>query len=234
MRITSPVYLAVNIFVVLFGLAMFVWGFYLIKEGYRIKDTFQTATGTVYNVIIEHDYSSEVANTQEYLQIEFPLPDGEEISFTNDYSRENIKYKIGDTLPVYYNPYKPEEAYVAEPFFLFLPGGVLLLMGPVFMIFAGQYVVGFFSRKKTIVKLKQTGIKAQAPFMEAKEDFETIIMEKHPVVIRVEMEDGTSLFSDKIWNFNPEAIKPGQMIDIYFDPVNKKDYYIDLEFLQNK
>ncbi|HBU06790.1 MAG TPA: hypothetical protein DEB09_01775 [Candidatus Magasanikbacteria bacterium] len=234
MRITSSVYLAVNIFVVLFGLSCFIWGFYLVKEGYRIKDTFQTATGTIYNVIIKHDYSTEIANTQEYLQIEFPLSNGKKIRFTNDYSQENKKYKIGDNIPVYYNPEKPENAYVADYRFLFVPGGILLFLGGALMIFAGQLIVKFFFRKKTIDKLKQTGIKIQAPFMEAKEDFETTIMEKHPVVIRVEMEDGSSLFSDKIWNFNPEAIKPGHMIDIYFDPINKKDYYIDLEFLQNK
>lgn len=211
---------------------MFGWGFYLVKEGYRIKDTFQIATGMVYNVIIDHDYSIEVANTQEYLQIEFPLPNGEKIKFTNNFSRENNKYGVGDNLPVYYNLEKPEDAYVADPSYLFLPGGILIFMGGVLIIFAGQFVIRFFFRKKTIAKLKQTGIKIQAPFIRANEDLETTLMEKHPVIIEVQMNDGNILRSDRIWNYNPNAIKPGQKIDVYFDPINKNDYYIDLEFLQ--
>ena len=60
-------------------------------------------------------------------------------------------------------------------------------------------------------------------------------MNKHPFVIQVEMNDGKILFSDRIWNFNPEAISPGQMVDVYFDPNNKNDYYIDIEpFLNTK
>lgn len=234
MRVTSKVSLVVNIFVVLLGAGIFIFGFYLVKEGYRVKDTFIKTTGIVYNIKIEHDYSSEVANTQEYLQIEFSLPSGEKIKFTNDYSRENIKFKIGDQIPVYYNPTKSENAYVADDRFLFLPGGICLFMGTVFMIFAGQYVVKNNSRKKNIARIKLTGMKIQAPLIEASEDLQTTIMNRHPFIIKVEMNDGKILNSDEIWNYDPEKLKPGQLVDAYFDPQKPDDYYVDVEFLNNK
>jgi|GEM_PF-4558544 len=232
MRVTSRVSLVVNIFVVLFGISITILGFYLLQKGFIVKNTFLKTTGKVYNVIIEHDYSTEIANTQEYLQIEFPLPSGEKIKFTNDYSRENIKYKIGDTLPIYYNPQNPQNAYVADYRFLLLPGGVSLFVGVVLVIFAGQFVVKNFSRKKIIAKIKQTGIKIQTKLIEVKQDANTTIMEKHPYIISVEMNDGKIIYSDQLWNPNFEKLKPGELIDVYFDPQNPDDYYIDIESLE--
>jgi hypothetical protein len=97
------------------------------------------------------------------------------------------------------------------------------------MIFAGQYVIKNFSRKKNIARIKQNGTKIQAPLIEVKQDFNTTIMEKHPYVISVELNDGKMIYSDKFWNPNLEKLTPGQMIDVYFNPQKPEDYYIDVE-----
>lgn len=229
MRVTSKTAFVVNICIVLLSIAIFLLGIYITKESYRVKDTFLKTTGTIYNIKIERDYGSDVLTTMEYPQIEFSLPNGKKTRFTADYSRENVKYKIGDQIEIYYNPRKPTEARIADYRSLILPGIIVICMGIIFFIFSGQYVIKYFNRKKIIAKLKTSGIKIQAPFIDAKEDLETTIMEKHPVTIHVQLEDGTSLFSDEIWDFNPESLKPGQMVDIYLDPNDKNTYHIDTE-----
>jgi len=147
MRVTSKVSLIVNIFVVFFGLAIFILGILLIKHSIFVEETFQTTTGTIYNIKTEPLGVDLPGSYLDYLQIEFSLPSGEKIKFTNEYNKENVKYKIGDTLPIYYNPEKPENAYVADYRFLFIPGGICLLMGTVFILFAGQFVVKYFWQK---------------------------------------------------------------------------------------
>ncbi|KKQ27315.1 MAG: hypothetical protein US42_C0011G0053 [Candidatus Magasanikbacteria bacterium GW2011_GWC2_37_14] len=234
MKVTSKVSLIVNIFVVFFGLAIFILGILLIKHSIFVEETFQTATGTIYNIKTEPLGVDLPGSYLDYLQIEFSLPSGEKIRFTNDYNQENVKYKIGDTLPIYYNPEKPENAYIADYRFLFITGGVCLLMGVAFMIFAGQYVIKKSSRKKIIANIKRTGTKIQVPLLEVKEDLETTIMEKHPFIISVKKEDGNILYSDEIWNYNPQKLQPGQMIDVYFDVQKPADYYIDVEFLNEE
>lgn len=229
MRVTSKTALIVNIFIVLLGIAIFWLGIYITKESYRVKDTFSKTTGTIYNIIIEEDYGADVLTTMEYPQIEFALPNGEKTKFTADYSRENVKYKVGDQIEIYYNPQKPTEARIADYRALIIPGIITIFIGAIFIIFAGQYVVKYSNRKKNIIKLKTTGIKIQAPFIEAKKDYDSAIMNKNPFIIQIQMEDGRSLSSERIWDFDPESLKPGQMIDIYFDPKDKNSYYIDLE-----
>ncbi len=229
MRVTSKTAIIVNVFIVFLGMTIFWLGIYITKESYRVKDTFSKTTGTIYNIIIEKDYGSDVLTTMEYPQIEFALPNGEKTKFTADYSRENVKYKTGDQIEIYYNPQKPSEARIADYRALIIPGIITIFIGVVFIIFAGQYVIRYFSRKKIILELKTTGIKIQAPFIEAKKDYDSAIMNKNPFIVRVQMEDGSSLFSERIWNFDPESLKTGQMIDVYFDPKDKSNYYIDLD-----
>ncbi|KKP59458.1 MAG: hypothetical protein UR53_C0002G0072 [Candidatus Magasanikbacteria bacterium GW2011_GWC2_34_16] len=155
MSTTSKVTLIANICLILLGFSTFAWGVNITKKNIWIKETYQKTTGTVYDIKTEYNYGAEVAAAMDYLQIEFGLPSGEIIKFTNDYNRENIKHKIGDVLPIYYNPANPKDAYVADYRFLFTTAGVLILMGGVLIIYPGQYVIKYFFDKKNNTQNKK-------------------------------------------------------------------------------
>lgn len=148
MSTTSKITLVVNICLMLLGLSAFTWGVNIARKNIWIEETYQKTTGTVYNIKTEYNYGADVMSAMDYLQIEFVLPSGEVIKFTNDYNRENVKHKIGDVLPIYYNLTKPEDAYVADYKFLFITAGILMLMGGVLIIYPGQYVIKYLLTKR--------------------------------------------------------------------------------------
>lgn len=121
----------------------------VIRKIRKIKKSTKT-TGVVMNVEVSQgmqqlDYSS-TRNTLFTPTVRFQTADGRIIDYKPEMSSSWSNRRIGENVPVYYDPQQPEKPIVGKPYNLWFPhllfgivGGMFLFIGTLFLLMSSKF-----------------------------------------------------------------------------------------------
>jgi hypothetical protein len=170
--------------------------------------------------------------------VKFQTPDGKNIQFQSSTSSNPPGFSVGQTVPVLYNRSNPQEAQVDSFVQLWLLPTVFGGFGIIFMgVGATIFVIPLLSNKKG-KWLQENGQKIQTKFSNVEWNTSLTVNGQSPYIIVSQWCDPAAyevytFRSQNIW-FNPEEfIKSSgtDLIDVYVDSKNRKEYYMDISFL---
>ncbi len=139
----NQMFTIIGILAVLFGL-LFVGitiGF-LVRKIWRITKSTKT-TGVVMNVEVSQgggQFDSSPRNTLFTPTVRFQTADGRIVDYTSNISSNLDNYRVGENVPVYYNPQQPEKAIVGTTFRLWSPFLILGFVGGMFALVGTFFV----------------------------------------------------------------------------------------------
>lgn len=135
----------IGVLLVLFGLSFVgITIILLLRKVWRISKSTKT-TGVVMNVEVSQGArqfdASSTRNTLYKSTVRFQTADGRVVDYTPQTSNSWSNYRVGENVPVYYNPQQPEKPIVGRPYNLWFPfflfgfvGGIFVCVGAIFML----------------------------------------------------------------------------------------------------
>ena len=140
----NQMFTLIGVAAILFGLSFVgVTIILLVRKVLRIRKSTKT-TGVVVNVEAHEGMYQDIGRTRNTLYkptVRFQTADGRVIDYTPNTSNSWSNYRVGENVPVYYDPQQPEKAIVGTtfklwfPFFLFgFAGGIFSLVGAFFVL----------------------------------------------------------------------------------------------------
>lgn len=120
----------------------------LLRKIWRMSKSAR-ATGVVMNVEVSEGMRQPIGSTRNTLfkpTVRFRTADGRVVDYTPNTSNSWSNYSVGENVPVYYDPQRPEKVVVGTtyklwfPFFLFgFVGGLFTLIGAFFVFVIGSF-----------------------------------------------------------------------------------------------
>lgn len=203
-------------------------GWFYVSDQQMAKNASRTS-GTV--IALDRRRGSEGGSTYAPV-VEWTDREGTRHEFTSSTSSNPAAFDRGESVTVMYDPAKPGQAKIDSFGQRFLLPLIFVGMGSVFAIIGGVMVFLFLRRKKTIARLKSSGIRIEADFTSCDIDrsvklnnrspFRVYAQAKHPATGQL-----ASFKSDPIWlNLTKEL--EGQTVPVLLDPNAPKQHYVDL------
>lgn len=136
----------VSVFLLLFGFSFVAFALVLIlRRLYKMKKSVKT-TGVVMNVETSQGTQNEYGGRSTLFKptVRFQTADGRVIDYTPTLSNNTSNYRVGENVPIYYDPQQPQNAIIdittfgwfRLAFFGFC-GFFLMLFGGFFMLISG-------------------------------------------------------------------------------------------------
>jgi hypothetical protein len=146
-------------------------------------------------------------------------------------------YDVGENVSVLYNPINPYNAEICSIFTLWFGSFLFFGTGMILMGF-GSY--GFIARMKSMIKansLLKNGRKIISEVDRVK-IYRSSLFGKQPYNILSRWQDPITnkvhIFESEDIYFDPKEFIKINTIDIYVDPNNFENYYMDISFLSKK
>ena len=217
------------VIIITVGILFLSIGVFIFYEDYTFLKKSQSATG----IVVDLEYTLEVGRRVYYPIVNFTTEKNESITFRGRTGSTPPQYKIGDEVPVIYDPDNPYNARIYSAYYWVIPI-VFVVVGSL-CIFAPFL---YFLSNKRKKRLLQYGRLINTEFVCVELKTNVKIAGKHPYVIISKWTDPLTqeeyIFkSDNIF-FNPEPyIQQNQQknICVYLNPKNMKKYFMDISFL---
>ena len=143
--------------------------------------------------------------------------------------------QINSVVEVVYNSENPNEAKINSFAYLWLGPSILAFMAVIFISIGGISFFKKITKEQLKQKLRTTGIKASATVQSFESTSTSINHVRGQKVIVACTQNGNTvtLKSDTIYrNDLTNTVKVGDTVDLYVNPSNPKEYFIDLESLR--
>lgn len=212
-----------------FGLLFAGIGGYAYIDDQQMAETASRASGTV--IALDRRRGSEGGSTYAPV-VEWRDRNGTRHEFTSSTSSNPAGFDRGEAVTVMYDPAKPGQARIdsfGQRFILPLAFGG---MGSLFAIIGGLMVFFYLRRKKTVERLKHSGIRIQADVTRCELDRSVKINGRSPYRVHAQATHPAtsklaSFKSDPIWLDLSKELD-GQTVPVLVDPGTPKHHYIDL------
>ncbi len=145
---SSGLHKALPILLALVGLLMTVINTILfVRKIWRITKSTKT-TGVVMNVEVNLGMQQSHSSTRNTLftpTVRFQTAGGRIINYTPNMSTSWSNYRVGENVPVYYDPQQPEKVMVGRFYDLWFPHFLCALVGGMFLFIGATFTWTFFS-----------------------------------------------------------------------------------------
>lgn len=206
---------------------MAVGGIFFVKNQ-ALADGGAHAPGTVIEMARSTDSDGDVTYRP---VVEFFDADGTRHEFASSFSSNPPSYSRGQKVEVVYDPEAPVRAMIDGTFERWIPLIIGGFGAPFALIGAGLLYV-HFRRRKTIERLRQSGMPIEAEFVECYRDRRVKVNGRSPWRVSCQaIHPATgklqSFLSDPVW-VDPSSEIGRQPIRVLIDPARPKDHYVDL------
>ncbi|WP_432201726.1 DUF3592 domain-containing protein [Erythrobacter sp. W53] len=225
----SKIFLWIGSAFVAFGLLFAGIGGYTYIADQQMAETALRAPGTV--IALDRRRGSEGGTTYAPV-VEWTDRDGTRHEFTSSTSSSPASFSRGEAVTVMYDPAKPGQAKIDSFGQRFMLPLVFGGMGSLFAILGAVFVFLFLRRKKTVERLKLSGIRIEAEVTRCELDRSIKVNSRSPYRVHAQAtHPGTgklaSFKSDPIWLDLSKELD-GKTVPVLIDPNAPKQHYIDL------
>lgn len=178
--------------------------------------------------------TSSKGKSSYYPVVEYKTLKGETVRFTENLST-SFSPQINSVVEVVYNSENPNEAKINSFAYLWFGPSILAFMAVIFISIGGISFFKKITKEQLKQKLRTTGIKASATVQSFESTSTSINHVRGQKVIVACTQNGNTitLKSDTIYrNDLTNTVKVGDTVDLYVNPSNPKEYFIDLESLR--
>ncbi|WP_114520998.1 DUF3592 domain-containing protein [Altererythrobacter sp. ZODW24] len=167
--------------------------------------------------------------------VEFYDANGKRHEFSSRVSSNPPRFSRGETVPVIYDPAKPNRAMIDGFMDRYLMPLIFGGIGGIFAIIGGGLLFAYWRRRKVVARLKQSGMAIDAKFVECYRDTSTKINGRSPYRVAAQATHPatgqlTSFKSAPIWLDLTNRLT-GKDVRVLIDPMRPKDHFVDLSAL---
>ena len=176
--------------------------------------------------------------TRYFVEAEFLTKNNEKIIFTADYSdlhdENEIEYFKGQLINVIYDENEPTNVLINDEYIIYsIPYGLWRIASFILFIYLIIILINYLTNKKNY-RLKKIGFKIHTNIIEIRKITTNLYIYKIVSEYIDPVSKGKFYFiSDKVVIPKNYELKTNA-VDVYVNPNNYEDYFVDLSFLQNK
>ena len=213
------------------GLGLLIGAFYLYQDKKAFLKTATVAPG----LVVELRASRSDNSTTYSPVVSFTAKDGRQIEFTSSVSSNPPSYSEGESVEIVYNPANPHEANINGFSSLYLGTLILGILGTVFFLVGFLIILSGYLKQKKSKYLLVNGKRITTKFNGVQINSSFAVNGRNPFQICSQWLDSTTnelyIFeSDNIW-FDPTDFVNTKEITVMIDPLNPKEYFMDISFL---
>lgn len=213
------------------GLLLLVIGTYV----YSREQAFITGATRTEGRIVRMQESHDDDGTTYRPVFEFTDARGQTYTGVSRVGTSHPSRKIGDAVPVLYDPANPDEARIASYFQLHIGSFVLSLLALVFggVGFVWLYLVR--RREAMIEELRLSGARVKAKVIGIHQRTNITVNNRHPWRIEAEAQEasraGQIYYSGNIWSDPREKVP--ETVEVWVDRNDPRRHHIELGFIEN-
>lgn len=213
------------------GLGLLIGAIYL----YLDKQSFLKTANVAPGLVVELRASRSDNSTTYSPVVSFTAKDGRQIEFTSSVSSNPPSYSEGESVEVVYDPANPYEANINGFSSLYLGPLILGILGTVFFLVGFSIILSGYLKQKKAHYLLQNGKRISTNFNGVQINYNLAVNGRNPFQIWSQWMDSRTnelyIFeSDNIW-FDPTDFIKTDEISVMIDPLNPKEYFMDISFL---
>lgn len=217
------------------GVLLLAVALFLAIKTIRFVSSSELTTGVVVDIVsissgtIDRDYTPVVRYVPRR---------GDTLTYQPTWS-SSFMYPIGQRVPVYFNPNRPEEAEIKSFTAQWFGTMISFLLGAVYGGIGGGMLLHAERKRRLMKWLKQPGNAecVKASIISVRKNTSYSENNIHPFHITCQWTQSatkrTFLFkSENMW-FDPTPYLTSEMIDVLINPQNPRQYWVDISFLLN-
>lgn len=220
-----------NYFFLFVGLCLFIFSTYTAIQTQIEQKSIERTIGLISSFNADPNEASKA-----YPVISFDLPDGRHFEFTSPYSYPQKKYRLNETVSIYYPSNTPEKAYLGSFSMRWVGLLVLELISLIMVIFFAGKTIKQRTMQKLLERLRTEGTPLSTRPLRVEILYRTKKGDARCSIISV-WKDEDGVFHE----FKTEAIEqePENLLEryrhhtiiVYINPKNQDDYVVDMSFL---
>lgn len=215
----------------LIGIGMLVGAALIYRNTSSFLAGASKAEGTVVELV-----RSRSSNSITYQPVvQFAGQSGQTIEFVSSISSNPPEYRIGQKIPVLYDPADPQDARITGFFSLWGGSAILGGMGGVFFLIGAGIILAGTLKVRQDEYLKKNGTPIETDYQGVELNTALSVNGGHPFRIMSQWQDPSTsdvhvFKSNNMW-FDPTSYINTRKIKVYIERGNPGKYYVDLSFL---
>lgn len=219
-----------GVMIAVFGVIFLIIGLFVAKDEKEFRENALQTTGTITEITVDYIRKTDGKTKKEYdVYIEYTV-DG--IVYNDRLSYYDSSMHKGQSITLYYNPEDPSDVIGEKT-----GTGVFILVSCFFIILGIVFIIPSVLSGNKKKKLMESGEKVRGIITNVYVDNNISYNGRHPYRAECEVTDA---FTGEVYLYSSERVMNdithlmGSPVDVYYDPNNKKKYYIDLESAESE
>lgn len=220
---------------ILFGIFFIGASTYIFNDIQTFIEKSLSTTGTVIRLSEEFDDDNDILFSP---IVRFETIKGKIIEFKSTTSSNPPSHRVGENVSVLYDPKNPYNAKINSFTSLWLAPILFLGLGIIFSGIGSFIFIDRLKSKKKANWLLMNGRKLTSEIKSIESDLSGNFLGQSPNKIYSQWLDPLTnnihnFESEEIW-FDLKDLVKSNTIDVYVDPINVREYYMDISFLSKK